>query len=37
LARWEANKEAPSNAQIATIEKHTRVKLPRCQKVCLED
>jgi len=37
LARWEANKEAPNNAQIATIEKHTKVKLPRCQKVCLED
>jgi len=32
LARWEANKEAPTNAQIANIEKHTKVKLPRCQK-----
>jgi len=32
LARWEANKEAPNNAQIANIEKLTKVKLPRCQK-----
>jgi DNA-binding transcriptional regulator YiaG len=32
LARWEANKEAPNNAQIASIEKLTKVKLPRCQK-----
>ena len=37
LARWEANKEAPTNAQIATIEKHTKVKLPRCQKVCVNE
>lgn len=32
LARWEANKESPTNAQISSIEKHTKVKLPRCKK-----
>lgn len=32
LARWEANKELPSNIQIANIERITKVKLPRCQK-----
>ena len=32
LARWEANKEYPTNAQISSIEKHTKVKLPRCKK-----
>ena len=37
LARWEANKEAPTNAQIALIEKVTKVKLPRCQKVCADE
>ena len=37
LARWEANKEAPNNAQIATIEKYTSVKLPRCKKVCVNE
>jgi DNA-binding transcriptional regulator YiaG len=35
LARWEANKEAPNNAQIASIEKLTKVKLPRCQKTVM--
>jgi DNA-binding transcriptional regulator YiaG len=35
LARWEANKEAPNNAQIACIEKHTKVKLPRCKKTVI--
>jgi DNA-binding transcriptional regulator YiaG len=35
LARWEANKEAPNNAQIASIEKLTKVKLPRCQKTVI--
>jgi len=33
LSRWECNKELPSNAQIALIEKTTKVKLPRCKKV----
>ena len=37
LARWEANKETPTNAQIALIEKVTKVKLPRCQKVCVDE
>jgi DNA-binding transcriptional regulator YiaG len=33
LSRWESNKELPNNAQIALIEKITKVKLPRCKKV----
>ena len=33
LSRWESNKELPTNAQIALIEKITKVKLPRCKKV----
>ena len=33
LSRWESNKELPNNAQIALIEKTTKVKLPRCKKV----
>jgi DNA-binding transcriptional regulator YiaG len=37
LARWEANKEAPNNAQIANIEKLTKVKLPRCQKTVMHE
>jgi len=37
LARWEANKEAPNNAQIASIEKLTKVKLPRCQKTIVNE
>jgi DNA-binding transcriptional regulator YiaG len=37
LARWEANKEAPNNAQIASIEKLTKVKLPRCQKTVVHE
>lgn len=37
LARWESNKELPNNAQIALIEKITKVKLPRCQKVVVGD
>jgi DNA-binding transcriptional regulator YiaG len=37
LARWEANKEAPNNAQIANIEKLTKVKLPRCQKTIVTE
>lgn len=37
LARWEANKEIPTNAQIATIEKKLLIKLPRCKKVAAKD
>ena len=37
LSRWEANKELPNNSQIALIEKITKVKLPRCQKVVVGD
>ncbi len=35
LSRWESNKEVLTNAQIALIEKITGVKLPRNQKVVL--
>lgn len=37
LARWEANKELPTNAQIASIEKITKIKLPRCQKTVVNE
>ena len=37
LSRWEGNKETPTNAQIANIEKKLGVKLPRCKKVKIED
>lgn len=33
LGRWESNKEVLTNAQIASIEKITGVKLPRNKKV----
>ena len=33
LSRWETNKETPTNAQIATIEKAIGVKLPRVKKI----
>jgi len=33
LSRWESNKEIPTNAQIALIEKKTGIKLPRAKKV----
>lgn len=33
LSRWESNKEIPTNAQIALMEKKLGVKLPRCKKV----
>jgi ribosome-binding protein aMBF1 (putative translation factor) len=33
LARWENNKESPTNPQIANIEKKLGVKLPRCKRV----
>lgn len=35
LSRWESNKELPNNAQIALIEKTTKVKLPRCKKIVI--
>ena len=35
LSRWESNKDLPNNAQIALIEKTTKVKLPRCKKVAV--
>ena len=37
LARWESNKEVPTNANIAHIEKHLCVKLPRARKVKITD
>ena len=37
LARWESNKEVPTNAQIAKIEKILGIKLPRCKKVTAKD
>lgn len=37
IARWESGKEIPDNAQIAKIEKHLGVKLPRCKKVQVKD
>ena len=36
LGRWESNKEVLTNAQIASIEKVTGVKLPRNKKVVLK-
>ena len=37
VARWEANKELPNNSQIALIEKTLKVKLPRCQKIYIDE
>ncbi len=37
LSRWESNKEVPTNAQIAKIEKNLGIKLPRCKKVLAKD
>ena len=37
LARWEANKELPTNAQIALLEKTLKVKLPRSKKVYINE
>ena len=37
LNRWEVNKEIPSNAQIASIEKNLQIKLPRCKKIAIKD
>tara|TARA_Y100000389_G_scaffold201031_1_gene242782 strand:- start:3475 stop:3819 length:345 start_codon:yes stop_codon:yes gene_type:complete len=36
-SRWESNKEIPTNAQIANIEKNLAIKLPRCKKVAAKD
>jgi ribosome-binding protein aMBF1 (putative translation factor) len=33
IGRWESNKEAPTNLQIANIEKILGVKLPRIKKI----
>ena len=37
LSRWEANKDLPNNYQIALLEKTLKVKLPRCQKVYIDE
>ena len=37
LGRWESNKEVPTNAEIAKIEKNLGIKLPRCKKVAAKD
>jgi ribosome-binding protein aMBF1 (putative translation factor) len=37
LCRWEANKDLPTNSQIALLEKTLKVKLPRCQKVYVDE
>jgi ribosome-binding protein aMBF1 (putative translation factor) len=37
VARWEANKELPNNSQIALIEKTLKVKLPRSQKIYIDE
>lgn len=36
FARWESNKEAPSNEQIAKMEKLLGIKLPRNKKVKID-
>ena len=37
LSRWEANKDLPTNSQIALLEKTLKVKLTRCQKVYVDE
>jgi ribosome-binding protein aMBF1 (putative translation factor) len=37
LGRWESNKDTPNNNDIAKIEKVLRIKLPRCQRVKVEE
>lgn len=37
LARWETNKEIPSNLDISKIEKILKIKLPRSKKVKSKD
>jgi len=37
LGRWESDKEIPTNAQIAAIEKNLGIKLPRGKKVAAKE
>jgi len=37
LSRWETEKETPSNAQIANIEKKLSIKLPRTKKIKIDN
>ena len=37
INKWEANKEVPSNAEIAKLEKCLGIKLPRCKKVKVQN
>lgn len=37
LARWESNKEIPTNMQISQIERNLAIKLPRVKKVAAKD
>jgi len=37
LSRWETEKETPSNADIAKIEKTLAIKLPRSKKIKIID
>ena len=37
LAKWEANKELPTNLQISQIERNLGVKLPRAKKVAVKE
>ena len=36
-SKWESNKEAPTNEQIAKMEKVLKVKLPRNKKIKIEN
>lgn len=36
LGRWESNKDIPNNNDIAKIEKLLKIKLPRCQKIKID-
>ncbi len=37
LGRWETNKDIPNNSDIAKIEKVLKIKLPRCQKIKIDE
>ena len=37
LSRWESEKEIPTNAQIANIEKKLGIKLPRNKKIKIDN
>jgi ribosome-binding protein aMBF1 (putative translation factor) len=37
LAKWESNKELPTNLQISQLERNLGVKLPRARKVAVKD